>query len=154
MTSDGSKMDTLNFFLKNGSNDFFRFWPEVSTKYDLQFEWNLFFRKIPNLEEIYLEIAFLAKNGWFFCFLFNPLTTGAQRTLTTKGFLTFLSISFEMVWMMYYVILNIWKVYIFWKVVWWIFQKNIFFPKNTRTQAPQIWWRHHFSLKKKHFKSE
>ena len=24
--------------VKNGSNDFFCFWPEVSTKYDLQFE--------------------------------------------------------------------------------------------------------------------
>ena len=38
------KSDT-DIFLKNGSNDFFDFWPEVSTKYDLQFEWNLFFRK-------------------------------------------------------------------------------------------------------------
>ena len=27
-----------DIFLKNGSNDFFGFWPEVSTKYDLQFE--------------------------------------------------------------------------------------------------------------------
>ena len=24
--------------LKNGSNDFFSFWPKVSTEYDLQFE--------------------------------------------------------------------------------------------------------------------
>ena len=39
-------------FLKNGSNDFFGFWPEVSTKYDLQFEWNLFFRKIQNRQKI------------------------------------------------------------------------------------------------------
>ena len=30
------KSDT-DIFLKNGSNDFFGFWPEVSTKYDLQF---------------------------------------------------------------------------------------------------------------------
>ena len=28
----------LQYFLKNGSNDFFGFWLEVSTKYDLQFE--------------------------------------------------------------------------------------------------------------------
>ena len=35
----------FDIFLKNGSNDFFCFWPEVRTKYDLQFEWNLFFRK-------------------------------------------------------------------------------------------------------------
>ena len=28
----------------------FGFWPEVSNKYDLQFEWNLFFRKICYLE--------------------------------------------------------------------------------------------------------
>ena len=32
-------------FLKNGFNDYFGFWPEVSTKYDLRFEWNLFFRR-------------------------------------------------------------------------------------------------------------
>ena len=38
------KSDTDNF-LKNGSVHFFGFWSEVSTKYDLQFEWNLFFRK-------------------------------------------------------------------------------------------------------------
>ena len=31
------KSDT-DIFLKNGCNDFFGFWPEVSTKYDLQFE--------------------------------------------------------------------------------------------------------------------
>ena len=43
------KSDT-DVFLKNSSNDFFDFWPEISTKYDLQFEWNLFFRKIYNLE--------------------------------------------------------------------------------------------------------
>ena len=40
------KSDIILVFLKNGSNDFFGFWPEVSTKYDLQFKWNLFFRKI------------------------------------------------------------------------------------------------------------
>ena len=50
------KSDT-DIFLKNGSNDFFGFWPEVSTKYDLQFEWNLFFRKICNLEIFDLEIV-------------------------------------------------------------------------------------------------
>ena len=50
------KSDT-DIFLKNGSNDFFGFWPEVSTKYDLQFEWNLFFRKISYLEIFDLEIV-------------------------------------------------------------------------------------------------
>ena len=44
-------------FLKNGFNDFFGFRPEVSTKYDLQFEWNLFFRKISNWEIFDLEIV-------------------------------------------------------------------------------------------------
>ena len=48
---------TLDVFLRNGSNDVFGFWPEVSTKYDLQFEWNLFFRKICNLEIYDLEIV-------------------------------------------------------------------------------------------------
>ena len=43
------KSDT-DIFLKNGSDKFFGFWPEVSTNYDLQFEWNLFFRKICYLE--------------------------------------------------------------------------------------------------------
>ena len=46
-----------DIFLKNGSNDFFGFWPEVSTKYDLQFEWNLFFRKSCYLEIFDLEIV-------------------------------------------------------------------------------------------------
>ena len=32
------KSDTLMFFPKSGSNDFFGFWPEFSTKYDLEFE--------------------------------------------------------------------------------------------------------------------
>ena len=34
-----------DIFLKNGSDNFFGFWPKFSTKYDLQFEWNLFFKK-------------------------------------------------------------------------------------------------------------
>ena len=50
------KSDT-DIFLKNSSNDFFGFWSEVSTKYDLQFERNLFFRKIFNLETFDLEIV-------------------------------------------------------------------------------------------------
>ena len=50
------KSDT-DIFLKNGSNNFFGFWPEVSTKYDLQFEWNLFFRKVCNLEIFDLKIV-------------------------------------------------------------------------------------------------
>ena len=49
---------TLSYFsqkrLKNG---FFGFWFEVSTTYDLQSEWNLFFRKIWNLEIFDLEIV-------------------------------------------------------------------------------------------------
>ena len=31
-------MRHFDIFLKNNSNDFFGFWPEVNTKYDLQFE--------------------------------------------------------------------------------------------------------------------
>ena len=38
------KPDT-DIFLKNGSNDVFGFWLEVSTKYDLQFEWKCFSEK-------------------------------------------------------------------------------------------------------------
>ena len=55
------KIRHFHMFLKNGSNDFFVFWPEVSTKYDLQFGWNLFLRKI-----CYLEI-FDLKIGNFWC---------------------------------------------------------------------------------------
>ena len=50
------KSDT-DIFLKNSSDDFFGFWPEVSTKCDLQFEWNHFFRKICYLEIFDLEIV-------------------------------------------------------------------------------------------------
>ena len=45
------------FLFKNGSNDFFGIWPEISTKYDLQFEWNLVFRKVYKLEMFDLEIV-------------------------------------------------------------------------------------------------
>ena len=31
-------MRHFDIFVKNGSSDFFGFWPEVSTKYDLQIE--------------------------------------------------------------------------------------------------------------------
>ena len=48
------KSDT-DIFLKTAYNDFSGFWPEVNTKYDLQFEWNLFFRKICNLKIFDLE---------------------------------------------------------------------------------------------------
>ena len=51
------KIRHFDIFLKNGSNDYFGFWPEVSTKYDLQFELNLFFRKICNLETFDLKIV-------------------------------------------------------------------------------------------------
>ena len=47
----------FHIFVKNGSNNFFGFWPEVSTKYDLEFEWNLFFRKICYVEIFSLEIV-------------------------------------------------------------------------------------------------
>ena len=50
------KSDTLIFFSKT-ANNFFGLWPEVSTKYDFQFEWNLFFRKISYLEIFDLEIV-------------------------------------------------------------------------------------------------
>ena len=46
------KSDTLIFFTKM-ANNFCSFWPEVSTKYDLQFEWNLFFRKFLQFGEIW-----------------------------------------------------------------------------------------------------
>ena len=48
---------TLIFFSKTSLTIFFGFWPEVSTKYDLQFQWNLFFRKMCNLEIFDLEIV-------------------------------------------------------------------------------------------------
>ena len=51
------KIRHFDIFLKNGSNSFFGFWSEVSTKYDLQFVWNLFFRKICSLEIFVLEIV-------------------------------------------------------------------------------------------------
>ena len=51
------KIRHFDIFLKNGSNDFFVFLPEVSTKYDFQFEWNVFFRKICNLQKFDLEIV-------------------------------------------------------------------------------------------------
>ena len=50
------KIGHFDIFLKNGPNDFFGFWPKVSTKYDFQFEWNLLFRKISYLEIFDLEI--------------------------------------------------------------------------------------------------
>ena len=51
------KSDTLIFFSKTTLTVFFGFWPEVSTKYGVQFEWNLFFRKIWNLEIFDLEVV-------------------------------------------------------------------------------------------------
>ena len=63
-----SKLAQNNFdiFLKNGYSDFFGFWPEVSTKYDLQFKWNLFFRNISNLEIFDLEIVKKKCPNWGF----------------------------------------------------------------------------------------
>ena len=43
--------------LKNGSNDFFGILPEVSTKYDLQFDLNLFLRKVYNFKTFGLKIV-------------------------------------------------------------------------------------------------
>ena len=51
------KSDTLIFFSKTAPLNFLVFWPEVSTKYNLQFEWHLFFRKISNLEIFDIEIV-------------------------------------------------------------------------------------------------
>ena len=47
----------FDIFLKNGSNDFFGFWPKLSAKYDLQFESNLFFRKTCYLAIFDLKIV-------------------------------------------------------------------------------------------------
>ena len=52
-----SPKSETDIFVKNGSNDFVGFWPEVSNKYDLQFERNLFFRKPCNLEIFDLKIV-------------------------------------------------------------------------------------------------
>ena len=46
-----------DIFLKNCSNDFVGFWPEGSTKCDLQFEWKLFCKKICNFEIFDLKIV-------------------------------------------------------------------------------------------------
>ena len=45
MVSKLAQNQTLIFLSKSALTIFFGFWPEVSTKYDLQFERNLFFRK-------------------------------------------------------------------------------------------------------------
>ena len=58
----------FDIFLKYGSNKFFGFWPEVSTKYDLQFGWNLFFRKIFNLEIFDFEIVINCPNWSYWPF--------------------------------------------------------------------------------------
>ena len=49
------KIRHFDIFLKNGSNDFFYFLPDVSTKSDLQFEWNLIFRKKLKIGDIWLR---------------------------------------------------------------------------------------------------
>ena len=49
-----SQNQTLWYFSQIGFY-WFGFWPEISTEYDLQFEWNLFFRKICSLEIFDLE---------------------------------------------------------------------------------------------------
>ena len=52
-----AKSDILIFFSKTAVKNFFSFWPDVSTKYEFQFEWNLFSRKNYNLEIFVLEIV-------------------------------------------------------------------------------------------------
>ena len=47
---------TLIFFSKTALTIFLVFWPKVGAKYDLQFEWNLLFRKFWNFEIFGLEI--------------------------------------------------------------------------------------------------
>ena len=49
--------NTLIFFSKTAPTIFLGYCPEVSIKYDLQFEWNLFFREICNFEIFGLEIV-------------------------------------------------------------------------------------------------
>ena len=51
------KSDTFMFFSKTARTTFFCFRPEVSTKYYLQFEWNIFFTEICNLELFDLKIV-------------------------------------------------------------------------------------------------
>ena len=73
-------------FSKTALTIFFGLWSEVSTKYDLEFEWNLFFRKICNLEIFDLEIVIkLPKLKFFaifstlhhqFSFIFHAMTGG------------------------------------------------------------------------------
>ena len=58
------KSDTLIFFSKTTITAFFGFWPDVNTKYDLQFKWNLFFRNICYLEICDLEII----KTWLFSY--------------------------------------------------------------------------------------
>ena len=55
------KSDTLIFFSKTALTIFSGFWPEVSDKYDLQFEWNLFFRKTYKLEIFDLDNVKIAQ---------------------------------------------------------------------------------------------
>ena len=66
------KIRHFDIFPKSGCNDFFGFWPEVSTKYHLQFEWQQFFRKYCILEifdfEIVKKIAQIEVFGHFLDF--------------------------------------------------------------------------------------
>ena len=74
---------TLWYFSQKRLERFFWFCPEVSTKYDLQFEWNLFFRKI-----CYLEILDL-KNVKIWLFSYNlPVQFSCLKAETaTRGVL-------------------------------------------------------------------
>ena len=47
---------SLQISPKSDTDIFSHFWPEVSTKYDLQFEWNLFFNST-NLKEMERNIS-------------------------------------------------------------------------------------------------
>ena len=90
------KSETLIFFSKTAQTIFLVF--EVSTKHDLQLEWNLFFRKICNLEIFDLEIfkinAQIDVFGHFLDFaslVFPDFTHNDRRTWFLVVFLQFAS---------------------------------------------------------------
>ena len=51
------KSEILIFFSKTALTIFFGFGPEISAKCDLQFEWNLFLKRICNLEILDFKIV-------------------------------------------------------------------------------------------------
>ena len=69
------KSDSLIFFSKTAQTIFFGFWPEISTKYDFQFEWNLIFRK-------FSIWRYLTSKSSKLCFL--PIRRSSQCTLVFR----------------------------------------------------------------------